>query len=88
MGKLKWKFYSNRPLDNEELAYFINSLKNGYYNWVKPNMNIFCIIQIFENDIEITDNYYIDGAKLEEIAEDMENGILENDLEENDLIEN
>ncbi len=88
MGNLKWKFYSNRKLNKEELEYFINSLKNGYYNWIKPNMNIYCIIQIFENETEITNDYYIDGAKLEEIAEQMENGIFENVLTETDLIKN
>lgn len=88
MGNLKWKFYSNRKLDKKELEYFITSLKNGYYNWIKPNINIYCIIQIFQNNTEITNNYYIDGAKLEEIAKDIENGIFENVLNESDLIEN
>lgn len=88
MGNLKWKFFSNRKLDKEELEYFIISLENGYYNWIKPNMNIYCIIQIYQDNVEITNDYYIDGAKLEEIAKDIKNGIFENVLNENDLIEN
>ena len=88
MNNLKWRFYSNRKLDTKELKYFIDMLKQGYYNWIKPNMNIYCIIQIFENETEITNDYYIDGAKLEEIAEEMGNGIFENVLTETDLIKN
>lgn len=83
-----WELVVNRVVDKTELKSIIENIRNGYNSYMKPNINLSWELVIFDTETfeNKSNELYVEGSKLNDIADLLLQGTKRGFLNKDEVI--